>query len=378
MVPVLLALLVAAGCTAVLWMEKRHSGEFHQQLIRLHEERARFWRKRLQADDPALEPDAARRLQAECGQHFGRVRATLDALRSRSRELAADSWAVGPECDRELAEMQAALAGSAWDRAAALQRIGHASREVAALRPERDGSAPVGAFLLHGAFGAALGALAGFAIPYRFTHGFYLEDSASPLVAWTVGGALTGFLLGGLGREWVWQRVLPDEWLREGPRRVLFMAACALAPMVAAYWVLYSPPTERQRGEVLRALAAEARCPRPLPRIAVDSLAHLGASDRCAVFWGAAAALPLTPNTQGLLQRNDTTGVRVSWFGEMKAAKIVWIPLIFESRHVTNLWTWEVAVAFGGGELYFLSVDKRTGRARLRFPDRTGPASRDR
>lgn len=125
----LLALLAAAALVlVVLRMDRRHARGFRESLAELHRERSRFWRARLQADEPGAD---AVELGVRAQQHLSRVRALADRLTTRHRDAAAGTWVATPEFTRELREMEDALAGSGWSREAAPRRMEHARREAA-------------------------------------------------------------------------------------------------------------------------------------------------------------------------------------------------------------------------------------------------------
>lgn len=359
---VLLALACLLGVAAVLRMEARHRGDFHQRTAELHQERSRFWRTRLQADEPGA--DAAE-LGIRSHRHFRNVGALAETLRSRHREDAADTWTMGAEFSRELLEMEAALTSTRWDRHAAADRIRHAAGEIARAR-QATAATPLRTVLLHGTVGAVLGGASAFLFVYRFAHGFTLEDSAWPLVPWTFGAAVVGFMVGALGREWAWTRLLPVHLQRQSAAKLVLRAAASVLLVVAVYTYWHGPPSAARKAAVLRGMVARTGCPRAMPTIGRDSASGLGEAERCAVVWTAASALPETPASRAFLHRGDTAGLSVTNLSDLRSTNVVH-PLPGWGVTLRNKFTWYVFFRLDDGPFgyYMVEVDQRTGRAHL-------------
>lgn len=366
----LFVVAAAAVVIAVLWMDRRHAGDFRLRMTELHQERSRFWRARLQAGESGAD---AVELAVRAQGHLSRVRALADAVRTRHRDAAAATWIADVEFTRELREMEDSLTRSDWSREAAARRMEHARREVAALgRP--GGGAAERVAVVHGIAGAVLGACLGFMIPFRFARGFFLEDSAAPLVTWAVGGAVLGFVLGSLGREAFWTHVLPAERQGHSLARLVVPAVAGVVLVVAAYAFWFGPPSKGQQERVMRRMIAASACPRPLPRTQLDSLTSLPAQERCAIVWTAARALPPTPDARRFAERGDTAGVVVLSMDELHASNTIHlIPgWAFEGRSKHG---WRVTLGVPGrtGGIYTIFVDQRTGRGIVRQQSTRSP-----
>lgn len=362
---VLLALVAVGGVTGVLWMERRRGRDFRARMGELHQERVRFWRALVRAgEQPADAPELRMRAQ----RHHARVRALADELRTHHRDASAGSWVATPEFAREEREMADALATSRVDREAALARVAHANAEIAALRGASAGATPLRPVLVHGVVGAVLGACVGFLVPYRFAGGFYLEESAAPLVTWTVAAALAGFMIGALGREEAWTHLLSPDVQGRSVLRVVVPALIGVAVTVVFYAFWFGPPSAARTETVLAEMAARARCPRPVPTVAEDSVPGLTGAERCALVWTAASAIPPTEATRAFVERGDTARVRVLRLAEVKSSRTVYLLPGYGFR-ARNVFAWNVTFALNGG-IYLVSVDQRTGAARLRLSGR--------
>jgi hypothetical protein len=356
-------LFAAAAVCVVLWMDRRRAAEFRETLAELHRARASFWRARLQADEPGADgPELARTAHG----HLARVRALADRLRTRHRDAAAESWTAGAAFTRELAEMEHAMAGRAWSREAAAERMEHARREAGTLGRSAGGAAERAA-LLQGLAGAVVCAAVGFLIPFRFARGFFLEDSAGPLLPWTLGGAVVGFMLGALGREAFWSRALPAE--RQGGSwvRAVVPTVVAVGVIVIAFAFCYGPPSAATKARVMREMVAASGCPRPMPAVRADSVRGLGAVERCALVWTAARALPPTPDARRFAQAGDTAGVLVAWMDELRASNTIDVApgYAWEGRALHG-WTVVLGIPGETGGIYTVYVDGRSGRAKVR------------
>ena len=359
---VLLALVCLLGVAAVLWMEARHRRDFHQRTVELHQERSRFWRTRLQADEPGA--DAAE-LGVRSHGHFRNVAALAETLRSRHREDAAETWVMGAEFSRELLEMEAALTSAGWNRQAAADRIRHAAGEIARARVS-PAATPLRVVLVHGTVGAVLGGASAFLFVYRFADGFYLEDSAWPLVPWTFGAAVVGFMVGALGRDWAWTKLLPVHLQRQSAARLVLRAVAGVLVVVAVYAYWHGPPSAARKAAVLREMVARSGCPRPTPSVGRDSVPGLAAVERCAVVWTAASALPETPARHAFLQAGDTAGLAVASLTDIRSTNVVH-PVPGWGVKLRNKFAWYVFFRLDDGPFvfYMVEVDQRTGRAYL-------------
>ena len=212
-----------------------------------------------------------------------------------------------------------------------------------------------------------LGACTGFLIPYWFAMGFYLEDSASPLAEWTLGGAVVGFMLGALGGEAFWDWMLPaDAGRGRSLARVLGPTLAVVAVVVVAYAIWYGPPSGARQERVMEEMVARTGCPRLLPPVLMDSTPGLSPVQRCAVLRTAARALPPTPVVRRFVEAGDTAGVVVTYARDFSATNPIHVAPGW-GVNGRNLFGWAVAFSVSGerGGIYTVFVDRRTGRATL-------------
>lgn len=340
--------LVAAVIAAVvlyLFVEKRASGALQQQLRALHEHRARFWRKMLQADE--ADEENAVRLRAEADQHCLQVEAIRERLKHGFREDAAGVSALTGAFEQELAEMRRAMSGGAWDRPLARDWARLASRE--AMRSAQGGRLDYRSIARNGALGAAIFAL----LPYLL-----LSNEGSALrFNVTLSSALLGVAVGVLGADWFFDHLVPSGQLRGEAFRNLLGTGAAAAFLFVMYLAVGGQPSPAQKHAVLERLAQRQACPRAVPRV---ESAVVGLSDRemCGLVWTAASALPRE------IQSSELGTVTVRSVTEEAAGMRRGFGLgSRRSRRYTPA-RWKLAIV-AGNTSYEVTVDQTSGRALL-------------
>ena len=195
------------------YLRRRDDGRFNAASAALADEQARFWTRRLHADELLRAGDAAgaARQRELCAAQLVAVRSQVGALRSAFPEQSAEAVLFASYCDAGVREMARSLETdtvSGFDAAQLRTRLARgadAFRAPVDTTAARAGSLPAAAHLVLGALaGGVLGAGAAF---WRRRWDASLLDT---LPWFFLAGAVLGGVLAAIGRDRFWEKL--QEW----------------------------------------------------------------------------------------------------------------------------------------------------------------------
>jgi hypothetical protein len=347
---------VVAGSLAAIalavFFQKRGSGGFYSRLEELHQERARFWRKRVQLG--MGEAGNADELRDQARRHATRVTQLTEELRTRFREQAAASEVMGSAHEAELRAISHALfhpVPDAREQEEAKRYLAAAHHAAAAGKRLRGGRVA----WRETAELAFVGAVVGGFLAYTIPRYFFL--ALPPGFSWTsaflngapVGAAATVLLAGWVG-----------DWMRARLRPALLSVGAASLALLS----MGGKPSQQTSGSVIQAMVAEAECPRDAPPVRHSSVA-LSPAQRCALVVRALEAIPEGEAKRALLERRGDARLEVAEIAETDPTR---------DEAPGHDWVWTVTFAawlgtthewMGPDRHIDVHVSKRTGEPRL-------------
>lgn len=343
MVPIHLPLTLGAALliAIAILLEKRRQGAFHTLLSDLHQERARFWRKRLQLAGAAEDDPAAADLREAAHRHMGKVKQLTEELRNRFREEVAVTEVASSVHDMELRTMFEVLARTRPDAAEQEQArhyVASAGRAAMKEQPLRAGVIDWPRYGKLMGMGMLVGTFTVYVLGRRYWLDKPIDFSVVTLVPYGVPlGACAAVLLA----PWL------ESWLNARMRRTAIGVGLAMAVLL----FFGSPAAEKAQKETMSAMLEVTDCPREHPAVAHND-ARLPPAEECAVVLTALTAVPGSAMMNAYVLGELGPGMAVERVAEGD----------LEGERLTKGWIVTVA---SGGRTHRVHVNRFTGQAKL-------------